>query len=74
MSSKDDEKYFNDYNDMFISDGWKTLMNELEDNRIEIGKIENVKSQEDLWFRKGQIDTLAYMQNLEIQMELVQAQ
>ena len=72
--SIEDDKYFNDYNVMFRSDGWKTLLNELEDNRLEICKIENTQTLEDLWYRKGQLDTIGYVQSLEAQMELINLQ
>jgi hypothetical protein len=65
-----DEQYNDNYNDLFSTVGWKQLLSELEDNLLEINKVENVKSSDDLCFRKGQIDILNNILSLEIQLEL----
>ena len=71
MPTPDDEVYLDNYNELFNMVGWKQLMEELEANLVEINRVENVSSEEDLFFRKGQIYNLNYLLSLETQLNLV---
>ena len=71
MPTPDDEVYLDNYNELFCTNGWKQLMEELEANLVEINRVENVSSEEDLFFRKGQIYNLNYLLSLETQLNLV---
>ena len=64
-------EYFENYNEMFLTEGWKQLLEELKFNLEELNSVENVSSNDNLWQRKGQIATIAYICNLEAQMELL---
>ena len=74
MSTEMDERYFDAYQEMFSTYGWKQLMDELEDNLVEINKIDHVSSSDDLWFRKGQISNINYLLSLETQLDFAKAQ
>lgn len=60
-----DQDYFNAMDAMFASDGWKLLIGELEENAHNINSVEATKDVSDLFFRKGQLNTLSFILNLE---------
>tara|TARA_R100001460_G_scaffold90847_1_gene132568 strand:- start:525 stop:773 length:249 start_codon:yes stop_codon:yes gene_type:complete len=62
---KETEIYYNKYFDLFQTDGWKQLIEELEENALVINSVEATKDANDLYMRKGQINVLAYILNLE---------
>ena len=62
---KETEEYFNTYFDLFRNDGWKLLVKELTANAMHINNVQVVKDADDMHFRKGQLDTLASIINLE---------
>ena len=66
-----DEIYYDNYTSMFATAGWKQLMEELEANLVEINKVENVSTSDDLFYRKGQVANLNYLLSLETQVDLV---
>ena len=63
--TKEDEDYYASFFEMFRSDGWKQLILELQTNANSINSVEATKDADDLYFRKGQINVLAYIINLE---------
>ena len=66
---KETEEYYNKYFDLFRTEGWKQLIEELRQNAMLINSVENTKDQEDLYIRKGQLKVLAYLLNFESNME-----
>ena len=63
------EEYYNKYFDLFRTEGWKQLIEELKQNAMLINSVENTKDSEDLFIRKGQLKVLAYLLNFENNME-----
>lgn len=59
------EEYYNKYFDLFQKDGWKQLVEELQQNALVINSVEATKDSNDLYMRKGQLNVLAYILNLE---------
>ena len=59
------EAYFNNYNELFNSDGFKQLISELSNNATQLADIQSVKDEEELFYRKGQVAALATVINLE---------
>lgn len=59
------EKYYNIYFDLFRSEGWKQLIEELTQNAVVINSVEATKDVDDMYFRKGQLNVLAHVINLE---------
>jgi hypothetical protein len=59
------EAYFNNYNELFNSDGFKQLIGELSNNAAQLADIQSVKDGEELFYRKGQVAALATVINLE---------
>ena len=66
---KETEDYYNMYFDLFATDGWKQLIEELKENAISINSVEAVKYEKDMHFRKGQLNILAFVLNLESTVE-----
>ena len=65
---KETEEYYNKYFDLFTSDGWKQLIEELKQNALAINSVEATKDANDLYIRKGQLIVLAHLLNLESTM------
>ena len=67
MASLDQEtqQYYDNYFTLFSTDGWKQLIEELKQNALVINSVEATKDTNDLYMRKGQINVLAYILNLE---------
>lgn len=67
MASLDQEtqQYYDNYFTLFSTDGWKQLIEEFKQNALVINNVEATKDSNDLYMRKGQINVLAYVLNLE---------
>jgi len=50
---------------MFTTDGWKSLLEELENNAKIINSVLSTKDDLDLQFRKGQLNIIGSILNLE---------
>ena len=59
------ETYFNNYNQLFNSQGFEQLLEELVNNSKELSDVRSVKDVEELFFRKGQIAAFATIITLE---------
>jgi len=69
---REEEKYYDDLQGMFMTDGWKELMKELSANALQINSVEATKDNEDLHFRKGQLNILSFILNLESTVDHLQ--
>jgi hypothetical protein len=65
MSTKEDELYYNNFFDMFRSDGWKQLLEELKANVAMLDQVAHIKDTEDLRNKQGQLLVLSNLINLE---------
>ncbi len=59
------QQYYDNYFTLFSTDGWKQLIEELKQNALVINSVEATKDANDLYVRKGQLNVLAYLLNLE---------
>jgi hypothetical protein len=59
------QQYYDAYFSLFITDGWKQLMQDFGNNAIQINSVEAAKDADDMFFRKGQLNVLAHLLNLE---------
>ena len=62
---KELETYYNNYFDLFNTEGYKQLINELKNNVLVINNVDAIKDEADMYFRKGQIHVLASLINFE---------
>lgn len=67
-----DEDYFAYMKEMFKTKGWGILLLELEDQTAFIGDIRDISNNDNLHFRKGQINTIDKM--LSFQETLLRAE
>jgi len=63
------EKYFNVYFDLFNTEGWKQLTEEFRNNGNVINSVESTKDVDDMYFRKGQLNVIAHLVNLQASVE-----
>ena len=59
------QAYYDNYFSLFITDGWKQLTSEFTNNANNINSIEATKDANDMYFRKGQLNVLAHLINME---------
>lgn len=65
MTDNELEVYFRQMNELFRTEGWKTLLKDLALNVPVIDSVEHTKDVNDLYFRKGQLNILGTLLNLE---------
>ena len=68
------EKYYRSFEEMFRSDGWVNLMQDIKGSAEQDNSVEACKDDKDLYFRKGQLVVMANMLNLEAQIETAKQQ
>ena len=59
------QQYYDNYFSLFMTDGWKQLMQDFSNNAMQINSIEATKDADDMFFRKGQLNVLAHLINME---------
>ena len=65
----ENDKYIDSMYEMFRTKGWKMLIEDLSNNENNINSVRDTKDNEDLNFRKGQLNILASLISLETQVE-----
>tara|TARA_R110000868_G_scaffold409354_1_gene694682 strand:- start:1435 stop:1677 length:243 start_codon:yes stop_codon:yes gene_type:complete len=65
MTDQELEVYFRNMNSLFRQEGWITLLEDMRLNSLNIDSIENTKDVNDLHFRKGQLNIIGFLLNLE---------
>ena len=68
------EKYYRSLEEMFRSDGWKNLLQDLQGSANTVNSVEACQDDKDLYFRKGQLVVMANLLNLEAQIETAKQQ
>ncbi len=59
------QQYYDNYFSLFMTDGWKQLMQDFGNNAMQINSVEATKDADDMFFRKGQLNVLAHLLNME---------
>ena len=59
------QTYYDQYFSLFLTDGWKQLVQDFSNNALQINSLEAVKDANDMHFRKGQLNVLAHLINME---------
>lgn len=62
---KETEQYYDNYFSLFRQQGWKQLMDDFAKNAGQINSVEATKDADDMLFRKGQLNVLAHLLNME---------
>ena len=59
------QQYYDNYFSLFRQQGWKQLMNDFSQNAGQINSVEATKDADDMQFRKGQLNVIGYLLNME---------
>lgn len=59
------EKVNRSFEEMFRTEGWKNLLEDLKNNGFQINNLDACKDLKDLHFRKGQLSIISSLLNLE---------
>ena len=62
---KTDSDFLKDRQDLFLTDGWLDLMEELKNIEISVRDVDTMNNEKDLWHAKGQLMVLGLMLSLE---------
>lgn len=62
---KTDEQFYRDRSDMFESEGWKDLKEELQNIENSVKDISTIENEKDLYHAKGQLQILGLLLSLE---------
>jgi len=65
MLMVDDRTYYKNRTDLFESDGWRDLVEELENLEAQTNQLDSVESEKDLWFARGQLSILRQILSME---------
>jgi len=68
-TAKELEKYQQEMFKMFRTDGWKTLISDLSANAENINSVDAARDTNDLHFRKGQLNIINSILNLQYSVE-----
>ena len=71
---KTDEQFLKDRLEIFETDGWKDLMDELKNIESSVRDVDTMKNEQDLWHAKGQLHLLGYVISLESATKLAMEQ
>lgn len=63
LANLSEEDYFAAMKTMFNSEGWTVLMAEFEDNVKLLNDVQTIQDVNEMWYRKGQLASIAYMMN-----------
>jgi len=74
MTDVELEKYYRSFEEMFRTDGWKNLLEDIKGSAEQVNSVEACKDDKDLNFRKGQLVVMANILNLEAQIESAKEQ
>ena len=66
---KETETYFRHLTDMFRSEGWQIIIEELANEIAGLEYVESIKDEKELYFRKGQLLVMKNFMNLEATTE-----
>jgi len=62
---KTDEQFLKDRLELFNTEGWLDLMEELKNIESSVRDVDTMKNEQDLWHAKGQLQLLGYVISLE---------
>ena len=62
---KEDEQFLKDRSDMFETEGWLDLIEDLKNIEANVVNIDTMTSDQDLWEAKGQLNILRFLLTLE---------
>jgi hypothetical protein len=67
---KNDEQFLKDRLELFETEGWLDLMEELKNIESSVRDVDTMKNEKDLWHAKGQLQQLGLLLSLEVATKL----
>ena len=68
------EEYYGEMKLMFRSKGWDFLLDELRENARVINNLQSVKDDKDLYFKQGQMATIATLLTFEETLKMAETE
>lgn len=62
--SKDDLEFYERRFDLFAEQGWTDLIEDFEQLKQNLSDLAQISTEQDLWYRKGQIEMINYLLQL----------
>ena len=63
--NQETQQYYDNYFNLFNTEGWQQLMKDFNADALQINSVDATKNTKDLHFRKGQLNVLAHLLNLQ---------
>lgn len=65
MEDKELQQFYERRFDLLAHDGWKDLIEDFEDLKTTVADITKCDDLADLWYKRGQLDMINYLINLD---------
>lgn len=65
MEDKELQDFYEQRFDLFVQAGWKDLIEDFKELAATVGDITKCADEADLWYRRGQMDMINYLINLQ---------
>ena len=72
MNNMQIEAYLRDMRELLRSNGWRELLKDIHEQLDMLNEVSSLNKIEDLWYRKGQLDVLSRLTNLEFELEALE--
>ena len=72
MNNTQLESYLRNMRELLRSKGWQELLEEIYEQIDLLNEVTTINKVEDLWYRRGQIDALKRLTNLEFELEALE--
>jgi len=59
--NQDDLEFYERRFDLFAQEGWKDLVEDFEQLKKNLSDLAQISTEQDLWYRKGQIEMINYL-------------
>ena len=59
--NQDDLEFYERRFDLFAQEGWKDLVDDFEQLKKNLSDLAQISTEQDLWYRKGQIEMINYL-------------
>ena len=59
--NQDDLEFYERRFDLFAQEGWKDLVEDYEQLKTNLSDLAQISTEQDLWYRKGQIEMINYL-------------
>lgn len=65
MEDKELQQFYEQRFDLFMQLGWKDLVEDFQELAKQIGDITKCNDEADLWYKRGQLEMINYIVNLQ---------